>query len=632
MKRLVWSLLLICSSTLGQTIDTRNIWLNQSVLDSLPTAGPAWQKIVSAKNQSTTSPNIIDQNDNTEQYVVAKALYWRKFPSETRYRDEVIAACNAAIDTEKGGRTLALGRNLCGYVVAADLVGFRGTDFLTWTRECLTEQLGSGVSRDLKTTAKKRPNNWGTMAFGSWAAVAVYLDDQAELNECTLHFKAFLGDRTVYTGFSFGDLDWQSNPSQPRGINPVGATIQGHSVDGVVPDDQRRDGGFVWPPTQVNYVYEGGQGTVTCAQILSNAGFDVFNWESKAILRMYKWLHNEANFPCSDNGDEWQIYIVNLNYGSQANFPEFSAGVGRIMSWTEWTHGERTSTTPPPPPPNTLTVNPTNLNFTYTIGGTVPSSKSITVSSTNPIAFNVAVSQTWTTLNKTNGTTPTTVLVGINPTGLSAGTYNSIVGFTSSINNPQVNIQLVVSSTPTPDPDPDPTPGDNKLDIKLLAGSDDAEERLSGSVSLADGDFNLPSSTENKAVGLSFPTVNIPKGTTIKNAHIKFMVNGVSTGLSSINIHGHAVDNSSTFTNAVKFNVSARPKTVSTVIWTPVDWNITKVIQTTSDITPIVQEIVNRPGWNPGNRITIILSGTGRREADSFETSGENSATLHIEY
>ena len=37
-------------------------------------------------------------------------------------------------------------------------------------------------------------------------------------------------------------------PSQPVGINPPGATIAGHSVDGVLPDDQRRTGGFAWPP------------------------------------------------------------------------------------------------------------------------------------------------------------------------------------------------------------------------------------------------------------------------------------------------------------------------------------------------------------------------------------------------
>lgn len=623
--------LLFCFCTCSQVqaqIDTRNVWLKQSDFDQLPTTGTEWQKIVSAKNQGTLFPDIINQNDNTEQYVLAKALYWRKFPSETKYRDEVIASCNAAIDTEKGGRTLALGRNLCGYVVAADLVGFRGTDFVNWTRECLTEVLGSGVSRDLKTTAKRRPNNWGTMAFGSWAAVAVYLDDDIELNECALHFKAFLGDRTIYTGFSFGDLSWQSNPSQPRGINPVGATIQGHNVDGVVPDDQRRDGDFIWPPTQVNYVYEGGQGTVTCAQILSNAGFDVFNWESKAILRMYKWLHNEADFPCSDNGDEWQIYVVNLNYGSQANFPEFSAGVGRIMSWTEWSHGERTSTTPPPPPVNTLVVNPTSLSFTYTIGGTIPSSKIVNATSTNPISFTVSSSQPWITLNKTNGTTPTTVSVNINPIGLAVGTYNSIILFDSATNDPQIAVQLVVSSTPL-DPDPDPS---NTIDVKLLAGSDDAEERLSGSVSLQDGDFNIPSSAENKAVGIRFPTVNIPKGAVIKTASIKFVVNGVTSGICSMNISGHAVDNAPTFTNSVKFNVSARPKTSSIANWNPPDWTVVKAPQVTPDLKTIVQEIVNRPGWNPGNGIAFIFTGTGRREADSFETSGENSAILHVEY
>ena len=43
--------------------------------------------------------------------------------------------------------------------------------------------------------------------------------------------------------------------------------------DGVLPDDQRRSGGFVWPPTKENYVWEALQGAIAQAVILHRAGF-----------------------------------------------------------------------------------------------------------------------------------------------------------------------------------------------------------------------------------------------------------------------------------------------------------------------------------------------------------------------
>ena len=68
-------------------------------------------------------------------------------------------------------------------------------------------------------------------------------------------------------GFEYGDLSWQADPTKPVGINPVGAKRDGHSIDGVLPDDQRRSGGFVWPPTKENYVWEALQGAIAQAVI-----------------------------------------------------------------------------------------------------------------------------------------------------------------------------------------------------------------------------------------------------------------------------------------------------------------------------------------------------------------------------
>jgi len=62
-------------------------------------------------------------------------------------------------------------------------------------------------------------------------------------------------------------------------------TKDGHRIDGVLPDDQRRGGSFGWPAPRENYVWEALQGALAQAVILHRAGYDVWNWEDRALLR-----------------------------------------------------------------------------------------------------------------------------------------------------------------------------------------------------------------------------------------------------------------------------------------------------------------------------------------------------------
>jgi hypothetical protein len=237
--------------------------------------------------------------------------------------------------TEAGGRTLALGRNLIGYVLAADLVGLPAADdtaFRAWLRTCRTETL-SGMT--LRSTHEDRPNNWGTHAGASRAAVAAYLGDTAELARCAQVFKGWLGDRSSYAGFSYGDLSWQADPSRPVGINPRGATRDGHSIDGVLADDQRRASAFVWPPPKENYVWEALQGAFAQAIILQRAGYDCFAWQDRALLRAVTWLHSQCSFPASGD-DTWEPHVVNFFYGTSFPAP-MPSSPGKNVGFTDWT-------------------------------------------------------------------------------------------------------------------------------------------------------------------------------------------------------------------------------------------------------------------------------------------------------
>jgi len=330
----------------GQGVDpahaAEGIWTSPAELAALPTSGRAWEALLAKAREPVESPDVSDQDDPDNVRVLARALVWAR-TGDPLARQQVIDACRAVIGTQSGGRTLALGRELLAYVVAADLVKLPpdlDPDFRSWLDAVRHQDLDG---RTLVSTHEDRPNNWGTHAGASRMAVALYLGDRTDLERAARVFRGWLGDRASYAGFRFGDLAWQADPTRPVAVNPVGATIDGHSVDGVLPDDQRRGGGFTWPPPRENYVWGALQGAIVQAVILHRAGYDAFGWENRALLRAVTWLHEQAAFP-AEGDDTWIPWLVNHYYATSFPAPT-PARTGKNMGFTDWTHAG--AATPP---------------------------------------------------------------------------------------------------------------------------------------------------------------------------------------------------------------------------------------------------------------------------------------------
>jgi hypothetical protein len=136
-------------------------------------------------------------------------------------------------------------------------------------------------------------------------------------------------------------------------------------------------------------------------------------------------------------------------------------------------------------------------------------------------------------------------------------------------------------------------------------------------------------------VGMRFINVAIPEGATISNAYIQFQADEAQSGLTSLTIEGEVRDdaNPPTF-SAINGDISLRARTAVSVSWSPDPWlaaGDAGVAQQTPNIATIIQEIVNNLNWMSGNSIVIIITGEGKRTAESFESpSGE--AVLHVEY
>ncbi len=171
---------------------------------------------------------------------------------------------------------------------------------------------------------------------------------------------------------------------------------------------------------------------------------------------------------------------------------------------------------------------------------------------------------------------------------------------------------------------------------KIAAGSDDAEERGDGTIYMGSTDLELVydnASTGNQTVGMRFSSVDIPKGARIKRAYIQFTADENSASAVNLKFYGEASGSSKPFTTS-RNNITARRKTSASVSWVPVPWTMgfNSVDQQTPDLKTIISEITSRDDWASGNAIGIIVSGSGKRIASSYEKRSTVAPVLHVWY
>jgi len=174
------------------------------------------------------------------------------------------------------------------------------------------------------------------------------------------------------------------------------------------------------------------------------------------------------------------------------------------------------------------------------------------------------------------------------------------------------------------------------LDIPLVAGTDDAEEKADGSCTVTSLDlemFDYDAGGPHQAVGVRFPGVSIPYGAEVSKAYIQFKAAESDSIATVMTIEGQAVDDAPGFTTSLN-DITLRARTLSSVSWSPAPWigGDAGPDQRTDDIAAIIDEIVNRSGWVQGNSLAFILSGAGERVAATYNASPNSAPHLHVEF
>ena len=170
-----------------------------------------------------------------------------------------------------------------------------------------------------------------------------------------------------------------------------------------------------------------------------------------------------------------------------------------------------------------------------------------------------------------------------------------------------------------------------------LDGYEDPTFRISG-----DGIHNdWIGTATNVMTGWIFTNVPIAKGATISSSFIRFRGYG-NGGSASARIKGFAEDNAAPFLVGGTNKPSTRAATTALTDWTNT-WSFQWQWFQTPDLSPVVQQVVDRSGWTPGNSIGFRVSnptGTGTNWAVVDYAGGPydgiggpgNSVTLYVSY
>lgn len=317
------------------------------------------------RNADPNDAKVLDQDSNNNVQILAASIVYAR-NGDTAFRDKVVAAVQKLVaegdprarfgcpprpgyppneEIEVHNRTLAWGREIGAYVLAADLVDYRTPEFETWIRNMAEVYLGCD-DRTMRLAFQQRPNNWGFMNFGSLVAMYAFLGDGQALMDIRDYFIA--GITGPNPGYSYGDLSWHPNANNPRLINPLNATLTCAdatviNVDGLIPDDQRRSG--VFDPDTCNvpapdtHITEWINGAIMGARILDRIGMPVWDVGDQALKRMIlahvvaqpQLTQDDPGFKCEDdapyNCKDWVLPILNEAY--DLTLPFYGTGASK---------------------------------------------------------------------------------------------------------------------------------------------------------------------------------------------------------------------------------------------------------------------------------------------------------------
>ncbi|MFQ5812824.1 MAG: carboxypeptidase regulatory-like domain-containing protein [Anaerolineae bacterium] len=137
--------------------------------------------------------------------------------------------------------------------------------------------------------------------------------------------------------------------------------------------------------------------------------------------------------------------------------------------------------------------------------------------------------------------------------------------------------------------------------------------------------------------GFRFANVTVPSGSIIVTATLRLKNKTERSDAVHLKLAAHDADNGPTFADTAGGRPSGRTPTSAQV-----DWDISSAWQAEAwyespDVASVVQEVVDRPGWEAGQALSIIVRDDGsdsgqRRRVYAYDSDPANAAQLVVSY
>ncbi|XKH52033.1 S-layer homology domain-containing protein [Citricoccus nitrophenolicus] len=175
---------------------------------------------------------------------------------------------------------------------------------------------------------------------------------------------------------------------------------------------------------------------------------------------------------------------------------------------------------------------------------------------------------------------------------------------------------------------------ENRDDVEQYVDGDDAGKMDHGSSDLEIVDEKTD---QKQAVGLRYAGLQIPSGSEIVSARVQFTTDETDKNVDPFNVSiaAEAADDSAAFSDEAH-DLTSRSLTEATAEWSGIpSWDIeheSGTAQRTADLTPVLQEVVDREGWTEGNALSLVLTGEGQRSAESRDGEEDMAPELWVTY
>lgn len=235
-----------------------------------------------------------------------------------------------------------------------------------------------------------------------------------------------------------------------------------------------------------------------------------------------------------------------------------------------------------------------------------------------------------------------TVAFFIKPAGTQAGGNRRIVskanaavdGWEIFAQDDYVTLRHYASSTQTQKRHSGTTLAPETLQVDVIQSADDGSRRPGWTVGENYHWVGYQTAWGSYHTAWRWQDVQIPQGAQIVSAYLRVYLNGVDVA-TKIELRGIDEDDTADLT----VDPITRDQTTAFADFSGDQWDDTADgLQNSPDFAAVIQEIVGRSGWDPGNSLGIVARDNGSADGDIFNTIGwdfdvhQYAPELHIEY